>query len=172
MEIIDFNPYNVRRRLSAEVEAKTKKGAESGSTLVLGNSETITRGWGNKDKIKLVEGLDDRKAGPGDKPDASSDPKRDEQENRSRVVTDEPFQLPGWISLAAMGCSLPYTSYEIQIPPDLNMDFCIDVMMGQDTIVFMFVCDAHPHPRRPRLTFPELQDDEAGDEYTWSILSF
>jgi len=83
------------------------------------------------------------------------DPKRVvDQENQSRIVTDPPFQLPGWIPVeAAVNCSLPYTSYEIPIPLDLNMDFCIDVMMGQDTIVFMF-------------------DNEAGDEYTWSILSF
>jgi hypothetical protein len=52
------------------------------------------------------------------------------------------------------------------------MDFCIDVMMGQDTIVFMFVCGAHPMRYRLKLILVELQDNEAGDEYTWSILSF
>jgi hypothetical protein len=41
MEIIDFNPYTIRRRLSAEVEAE--KGAESASALVLGHGETVAK---------------------------------------------------------------------------------------------------------------------------------
>lgn len=172
MEIIDFNPYAVRRRLFAEAEAKTE-GVESGSALVRGNGETAARDRDNKTRLKLTRGLDDEEMVTGDKPDVTLDPKHGEQENRSRVVTDPPFQLPGWIPLeAAVGCSLPYTSYEIPIPLDLNMDFCIDVMMGQDTIVFMFVCHAHSMPCRSRLILLELQDNEAGDEYTWSILSF
>ena len=172
MEIIDFNPYAVRRRLSAEAEAKTE-GVESGSALVHGNGETAAKDRDNKTRLKLTKGLDDEEMVTGDKPDVTLDPKHGEQENRSRVVTDPPFQLPGWIPLeAAVGCSLPYTSYEIPIPLDLNMDFCIDVMMGQDTIVFMFVCRVHSMPCRSRLILLELQDNEAGDEYTWSILSF
>ena len=171
MEIIDFNPCTIRRRLSAK--AKAKKGAESGSTLALGRGETVAKDQDNERKPEPTKRLDDGRVDSGDKLDAISDPKRGEQENRSRVVADAPLQFPGWIPLeAAEGCSLPYTSYEIPIPLDMNMDFCIDVMMGQDTIVFMFVCDTHTAPRRLRLILLELQDNEAGDEYTWSILSF
>ena len=173
MEIIDFNPYAVRRRLSAEVEAKTRKGNESGSTLARGHVETVAKDQDNKNGPTLTENLGGGKVIHGDKTDATSDAKQDEQESRIRVVTDPPFQLPDWIPLeAAVGCSLPYTTYEIPIPLDLNMDFCIDVMMGQDTIVFMFVCGAPSIPRCPKLMLAELQDNEAGDEYTWSILSF
>ena len=173
MEIIDFNPYAVRRRLSAEVEAKTRKGNESGSALAPGHGEAVAKGQDNKKEPTLTGGLGEGKAVPGDKTEATSDPKHNEQENRRQVVTNPPFQLPDWIPLeAAVGCSLPYTSYEIPIPLDLNMDFCIDVMMGQDTIVFMFVCGAHSIPDCPKLILAELQDNEAGDEYTWSILSF
>jgi len=173
MEIIDFNPYAVRRRLSAEVEAKARKDNESGSTLAPGHCETVAKAQDNKKEPTLAEGLGGGKVVPGDKTEATSDPKHDEQENRSQVVTDPPFQLPDWIPLeAAVGCSLPYTSYEIPIPLDLNMDFCIDVMVGQDTIVFMFVCGAHSVPCCSKLTLAELQDNEAGDEFTWSILSF
>jgi len=168
MEIIDFNPHTIRRRLSAEAEAKAMKGAESGFTLVPGHGETVA-----EDKSGLTADPGDGKAVPGDKQDATSDPKHGEQEDRSRIVTDPPFQLPAWIPMeAALYCGLPYTSYEIPIPLDLNMDFCIDVMMGQDTIVFMFVCGVRSTPSRSRLILLELQDNEAGDQYTWSILSF
>ena len=141
MEIIDFNPYTIRRRLSAEAEAETKEEIEPGFGQVPDHGEPVARDQDNENKPELTIGLDDGKAVPGDEPDAILDPKRGEQENQSRIVTDLPFQLPGWIPVeAAVNCSLPYTSYEIPIPLDLNMDFCIDVMMGQDTIVFMFVC--------------------------------
>ena len=147
MEIIDFNPHTIRRRLSTEAEAKAKVGAESGSTLAPGYGELIVKDQGDEDKPRSIAHPDDGKVDPGDEPDPTSDPKHDEQENRSLIVTDEPPQLPVWIPPeAAMNCSLPYTSYEIPIPLDLNMDFCIDVMMGQDTIVFMFVCAVHPVP--------------------------
>ena len=173
MEIIDFNPYAVRRRLSAEAEAKTGKGNESGSALVPDRGEAVAKDQDNTNEPTLTGDLGDGKVIPGDKPGANSDPKHDEQENRGQVVTDPPLQLPDWIPLAAaVGCTLPYTSYEIPIPLDLNMDFCIDVMMGQDTIVFMFVCGVYPIPGCSKLTLTELQDNEAGDEYTWSILSF
>lgn len=173
MEIIDFNPYAVRRRLSSEVEAKTGKGNGPGSALAPGHGEAVAKDQDNKNEPTLTGGLGEGKAVPGDKTEATSDPKHDEQENRRQVVTYPPFQLPDWIPLeAAVGCSIPYTSYEIPIPLDLNMDFCIDVMMGQDTIVFMFVCGAYSIPGCPKLILAELQDNEAGDEYTWSILSF
>ena len=173
MEIIDFNPYTIRRRLSAEAEAKTKDRAESGSMLAPGNGKTAAKDQDNGDEPAFTEGLGDGKAILGDRPEVILDPKHGEQENRSRVVIDGPFQVPGWIPFeASAGCNLPYTSYEIPIPLDLNMDFCIDVMMGQDTIVFMFVCGARSMACRSRLISVELQDNEAGDEYTWSILSF
>lgn len=167
MEIIDFNPHTIRRGLSAKAEAE--KGPEPGSGLALGHGETVARDQNDGGNPRAKAHLCDDRVVPGD----NADPKHDEQENRSRVVTDAPFQLPSWIPMeAAVNCSLPYTSYEIPIPLDLNMDFCIDVMMGQDTIVFMFVCDAHHMACRSVLILVELQDNEAGDEYTWSILSF
>ena len=175
MEIIDFNPYTIRRRLSdeAEAEAEAKNDTGSGSTPAQADGETVANDQGNVDGPELTNGPGDGEVVPGDNPDATSDPKYDEQENRSRIVTDAPFLIPAWIPPDATGdCSLPYTSYEIPIPLDLNMDFCIDVMMGQDTIVFMFVCGVHLIACRLRLIFLELQDNEAGDEYTWSILSF
>jgi len=173
MEIIDFNPHTIRRRLSAEAEAKARKGAESGSTIVPGHGKTVAEGRHDEDKSELTADFGDGRAVSGDKQDATSDPKHDDQEDRSRIITDPASQIPGWIPMeAALYCSLPYTSYEIPIPLDLNMDFCIDVMMGQDTIVFMFVCGVHSTPSRSRLILLELQDNEAGDQYTWSILSF
>jgi len=173
MEIIDFNPFAVRRRLSAEVEAKTWKGNESGSALASGRGGAVAKDQDNENEPTRTGGLGEGKAVPGNKTEATSDPKHDEQENRRQVVTDPPFQLPDWIPLeAAVDCNLPYTSYEIPIPPDLNMDCCIDVMMGQDSIVFMFVCGAYSILVCSKLILMELQDNEAGDEYTWSILSF
>jgi len=167
MEIIDFNPYIIRRRLSAETEAK--KDAEPGSALTPGYSETVAKDQDDGGNPRVGAYLGDGRVVPGD----NADPKHDEQENRSRIVTDAPFQLPGWIPVeAAVNCSLPYTSYEIPIPLDLNIDFCIDVMMGQDTIVFMFVRGVYPMACRLILILVELQDNEAGDEYIWSILSF
>jgi len=118
--------------------------------LVPGHGETVAKDQDGEGDPKVAAHLGDGRVIPGD----NADSKHDEQENRNRIVADAPYQLPGWIPVeAAVNCSLPYTSYEIPIPLDLNMDFCIDVMMGQDTIVFMF-------------------DNEAGDEYKWSILSF
>lgn len=145
MEIIDFNPHIIRRRLPVKAEAKATEDTESGSALAPGHGETIAKD--DEGKPQLTSYLGDGSVDPEDKPDANSDSKREEQENQSRVVIDAPFQLPGWIPVeAAVNCSLPYTSYEIPIPLDLNMDFCIDVMMGQDTIVFMFVCAVHFTP--------------------------
>jgi hypothetical protein len=139
MEIIDFNPYTIRRRLSAEVGAE--KGVESASALVLGHGETVAKDQDDGGGPMVAAHIDGGMVVSGE----NADPKHDEQENRSRIVIDGPFQLPGWIPTeAAVNCSLPYTSYEIPIPLDLNMDFCIDVMMGQDTIVFMFVRGTYP----------------------------
>ena len=167
MEIIDFNPHTIRRRLSAEAEAK--KDAEPVSALAPRHSETVAKDQDDKGNPKVAAHLCDGEVAPGD----NADPIHDEQESRSRIVTDAPFQLPGWIPIeTAVNCSLPYTSYEIPIPLDLNMDFCIDVMMGQDTIVFMFVRGACPMTCHLMLILVEFQDNEAGDEYTWSILSF
>jgi len=167
MEIIDFNPHTIRRGLSVKVEAE--KGPEHGFGLAPGHDETVTKDQNDGGNPGVKAHLCDDRVVPGD----NADPKHDEQENRSRIVTDAPFQLPSWIPMkAAVNCSLPYTSYEIPIPLDLNMDFCIDVMMGQDTIVFMFVRDAYPMACHSVLILVELQDNEAGDEYTWSILSF
>lgn len=136
MEIIDFNPHPIRRRLLAEANAKVKKYSESGHDQTVSNDQD--------DRARPAADLGDGKVAPGDKQTLTLDPKCDEQEDRSRIVTDGPFQLPRWIPMeVAMNCNLPYTSYEIPIPLDLNMDFCIDVMMGQDTIVFMFVCATH-----------------------------
>ena len=148
MEIIDFNPHTIRRRLSTEVEMKTK-GAEFGSTQTVGHGETVAMDQDDGDKSKLIASIGGGKVVPGDRPDAISDPKHDEQENQSWIVTVPPPQIPGWIPTeAALNCSLPYTTYEIPIPLDLNIDFCIDVMMGQDTIVFMFVCGVRTVPYR------------------------
>ena len=167
MEIIDFNPRTIRRRLFAEIGVK--KDAELESAFAPGHGETITKDQDDEGNPKMEAHLGEGRVAPED----STDPKHDEQENRSRIVTDAPFQFPSWIPTeAAMNCSLPYTSHEIPIPLDLNMDFCIDVMMGQDTIVFMFVRDACSMICHLMLTLVELQDNEAGDEYTWSILSF
>lgn len=139
MEIIDFNPRIIQRRLSAEGEAGNT--TKFGSSLALCPGEPLAKDPDNGETPGYTESLGDRKAGPGDKPDATSGPKCDELESRSRITTVAPSQVPAWIPVgAAIGCNLPYTSYEIPIPLDLNMDFCIDVMMGQDTIVFMFVC--------------------------------
>lgn len=139
MEIIDFNPHIIRRRLSIQVEAEAERGAEPGSSPAPGHDETVA--WGDEMSLGPTEGPGDEKLVLGNKPDATSDPKQMEQESRSRVVTRAPLQVPVWIPMeAAMRSHLSYTSYEIPIPLDLNMDFCIDVMMGQDTIVFMFVC--------------------------------
>jgi len=147
MEIIDFNPHVIQRRLSAEDEEAT----ESGSSLALGSCEMLAMDQDGGGTPGSTEAHGGRMVDLEDNPDVSSDPRRGSQ---SWIVTVTPSQVPVWIPVgAAMGCSLPYTSYRIPIPPDLNMDFCIDVMMGQDTIVFMF-------------------DNEAGDEYKWSILSF
>jgi hypothetical protein len=143
MEIIDFNPHIIRRRLTAETEVSAKKSAESRHSPAPCHGESVARGRGNRRPPVSTKILGNGKANLGDETGATSDATRDEQENRSRIVTDAPSQLPGWIPTeAALDCSLPYTSYEIQIPSYLNMDFCIDVMMGQDTIVFMFVCHA------------------------------
>lgn len=139
MEIIDFNPHTIQRRLSAGVEAK--KATKSGSSIHPDHGEVLAK---NQDSGKTpgnTEDLGDTKVVLEDKPDSASDPKRGELENRSCTVTAVPLEVPLWIPVdAPMRCHLPYTSYEIPIPLDLNMDFCIDVMMGQDTIVFMFVC--------------------------------
>ena len=135
MEIIDFNPHIVQRRLSTQAEAED---AETGSSPAPDYDETVA--WGDEMSLGPIEGPGDGKLALGNKPDATSDPKHIEQESRSRVVTRAPLQVPVWIPMeAVMRCHLSYTSYEIPIPLDLNMDFCIDVMMGQDTIVFMFV---------------------------------
>jgi len=152
MEIIDFNPCAIRRRLSSQAEAAEDSGP--GSALTPDSDEMVVTDQDDQDEQKPTGGLDEGKVNPRTKRGTTPYPYHDEYQNRSRIVIDPPFQLPGWIPLeAAVDCSLPYTSYEIPIPSDMNMDFCIDVMMGQDTIVFMF-------------------DNEAGDEYTWSILSF
>ena len=171
--MVDFNPHAIHRRLSAEAETKAKTGAEPGFILAPGNIETVAKDQGDRGEPKVTAHLGDGKVVPGGGPDTISDPKHDEHQNRGRIVTDGPFQFPGWIPMdVTMNCSLPYASYEIPIPLDLNMDFCIDVMMGQDTIVFMFVRGARPISCRSRLILAESQDNEAGDEYTWSILSF
>lgn len=138
MEIIDFNPNTIRRRLFAEAGAKAKKDTESGSTLALGHDQKVDKNQA-EDGPRPIADLGDGKV--VDKPGVTLGPKHDEQEDRSQIVTGGPFQLPVWIPVGSLvDCNLPYTSYEIPIPLDLNMDFCIDVMMGQDTIVFMFVC--------------------------------
>ena len=143
MEIIDFNPHIIQRRLSAKIEVSAKKSDESVYSPTPGHGETAAKDWGNKVAPGSAGILGDGEVILGDETGATSG----EQENRSRIVTDTPSQLPGWIPVeAALNCSLPYTSYEIQIPSYLNMDFCIDVMMGQDTIVFMFVCHAFSAP--------------------------
>lgn len=131
MEIIDFNPHIIQRRLSAESGAK--KDPESVSSLALHRGQTLAK---DRDSGERTGSTKDLK----DKPNGTSDPKCDGLESRSRIATVAPSQVPDWIPMeAAVRCNLPYTSYEIPIPLDLNMDFCIDVMMGQDTIVFMFV---------------------------------
>ncbi|KAF9780078.1 hypothetical protein BJ322DRAFT_1112757 [Thelephora terrestris] len=151
MEIIDFNPHIIRRRLSTQAEAEADRGTEVGSSPAPGID--MLAPWYYAMALPSRESLGDGML-LGNKPDATSDPKHNERESRSLIVAREPLQVPIWIPTeAAQRCHLPYTSYEIPIPMDLNMDFCIDVMMGQDTIVFMF-------------------DNEAGDEYTWTILSF
>ena len=138
MEIIDFNPNIIQRRLCAGAEAK--KATESGSSAAICRNKTSISQV-NRETSGSTEDLGDRKVDLEHKPDGASDPKRDEMESRSLIVAIAPRQVPFWIPVgAAMGCNLPYTSYEIPIPQDLNMDYCIDVMMGQDTIVFMFVC--------------------------------
>lgn len=143
MEIIDFNPYTIRRRLSTEVEVETETRAESGPTLASGDSEAVAKDQDDENMSKSTEDFDCGEVIPGGWPYVTLDPKNVELESRSGIVIDPPFQIPCWIpSEDAVGCNLPYTSYEIPIPVDLNMDFCIDVMMGQDTIVFMFVCGA------------------------------
>ena len=175
MEIIDFNPHIIQRRLSAEAVAQ--ESTESGSPLAPSRDETLVEGQENDEAPEAPENPGARKPDLEDKPDGTPDPKCDALlKSRSRIETVAPSQLPLWIPAgAATRCNLPYTSYEIPIPQDLNMDFCIDVMMGQDTIVFMFVCGDIFFFRvcvRWRLISMELQDNEAGDEYTWSILSF
>jgi hypothetical protein len=142
MEIIDFNPHIVRRRLYAEAEAEvmdagTRLAPASGKFVAKDRGNRITSGWAGS----LGGGI----AALENKAGATSGPESDEQESRGRIVTRRPTQVPSWIPLdAALRCDLPYTSYEIPIPRDLNMDFCIDVMMGQDTIVFMFVRGVFP----------------------------
>ena len=144
MEIIDFNPHVVKRRLSAEPGAK--KVTESVSSLApgRGETETVANDQDNNSSVETPESTKDLGEGSVGlvvKPNGASDPKRGELEGRSRIATVAQSQVPDWIPVeAATGCNLPYASYEIPIPLDLNMDFCIDVMMGQDTIVFMFVC--------------------------------
>ena len=138
MEIIDFNPYIVRRRLHVRAETGAKTGIETRFSPVLGQGEAVAED--NKALPGPTEDPGDGKVVLWGKLDATSDPKLGEQGGRSGVVTRMPLQIPVWIpTKTALRCSLPYTSYEIPIPSDLNMDFCIDVMMGQDTIVFMFV---------------------------------
>lgn len=139
MEIIDFNPHVVQRRLA--VGAEVEKVTVSGSPPAPGRGETLAKDRNNKETVGSADDLGDRKADLEAKPGGTLDPKRGELESRSWIVTVPPSQVPPWIPVgAATRCNLPYTSYEIPIPLDLNMGFCIDVMMGQDTIVFMFVC--------------------------------
>ena len=139
MEIIDFNPYTIQRRLSAQTGAK--KELESVSSLSFGHLQTLAKDQEHGETTNgFAIDLGDRKVYLKDKSSGTPDPEREELESRSRIATVTPLQVPDWIPLeAAARCNLPYTSYEIPIPSDLNMDFCIDVMMGQDTIVFMFV---------------------------------
>lgn len=171
MEMIDFNPHVIRRRLSTEPEAGARSKPES--TLAPGHNETVAHDRKDEDGPNATTQASYGKVTPADIPDGTWDPEHGGQEGRSRVVNYGPLQFPGWIPTeAALDCGLPYTTYEVPIPVDLNMDYCIDVMMGQDTIVFMFVCGVHLMWYRSKLIFAELQDNEAGDEYTWSILSF
>ena len=174
MEMIDFNPHVIRRRLSTEPVVRAKKRSKLESILAPGNNETVAHDRKDKDGPDATTQLGHRKVTPTDNiPNATPDPEHGGQEGQSRIVNYGPLQFPSWIPMeAALNCGLPYTTYQVPIPSDLNMDFCIDVMMGQDTIVFMFVCHILVTLYRSKLIFAELQDNEAGDEYTWSILSF
>ena len=139
MEIIDFNPHIVRRRLFARPEVEDIKSIPSPTP---GYWETFATDKNNGVTPESTELLGGEKAVLGNKPDVTSVVKHGGWESRGRIATNLPLQVPGWIPVeAAVRCGLPYTSYEIPIPSNLNMDFCIDVMMGQDTIVFMFVRD-------------------------------
>ena len=172
--MIDFNPHIIRRRLSTEPEVRAKKRSKPEPILAPGHNGTVARDRKDKDGPNATTQPDHTKLAPADNPpNFTSDPEHGGQEGQGRIVNYGPLQFPSWIPMeAALNCGLAYTTYEVPIPSDLNMDFCIDVMMGQDTVVFMFVCAVHVMLYRPRLIFAELQDNEAGDEYTWSILSF
>jgi len=128
IEIIDFNPHTVRRLLSAEAE----EGPECG--------ETLTEGQGDVNNRMTAAHRGDGRAVLTSNPG----PIHDQRMNRARIVTDAPRQFPDWIPTDTMAdCDLPYTSYEVPTPPDMNMNSCNNVGMGQDVIVFICVRGAH-----------------------------